>query len=56
MIKSIEMEWVDPVTNAAPLIPTNATDLPDTASDLIKEAAQVYVIQVQEWWQQHRES
>lgn len=54
MIKSLVMEWVDPVADAAPLGPTEATPLPDDASDAIKAAADIYVVQVQQWWQQHR--
>lgn len=54
MIKSLEMEWVDPVADASPLIPTQAKELPDDASDVIKTAAETYIVQVQEWWQQYR--
>ena len=54
MIKSLEMEWVDPVADASPLIQTESGELPDTASETIKTAAQTYVINVQSWWQQHR--
>ena len=55
MIKSLEMEWLDPVADAAPLRETEVGELPETASDLIREAAEIYVIQVQAWWQQHRQ-
>ena len=54
MIKSLEMEWVDPVAGASPLIPTEAAALPADASDAIRAAAETYVIQVQDWWQQYR--
>ena len=54
MIKSLEMEWLDPVTDASPLIPTESTDLPNNASEVIKTAAETYVINVQSWWQKHR--
>lgn len=54
MIKSLEMEWVDPVAEASPLIPTESSDIPDDVSDLIKSAAETYIIQVQSWWQQNR--
>ena len=54
MIKSLEMEWVDPVTDASPLIITESGPLPDSASDTIKAAAQAYVVNVQAWWQQYR--
>jgi len=54
MIKSIDLEWVDPVQDACPLHPTEAASIPDTASDEVKAAADMYVIAVQAWWHQHR--
>jgi quinol monooxygenase YgiN len=54
MIKSLEMEWIDPVGDASPLIPTESGALPDTVDDVIKTAAETFVITVQEWWLQHR--
>lgn len=54
MIKSLEMEWIDPVADASPLIPTESGDLAASASEAIKAAAETYVINVQPWWQQYR--
>ncbi|MCB1688006.1 MAG: antibiotic biosynthesis monooxygenase [Halioglobus sp.] len=54
MIRSLEMEWVDPVTGASPLIPTESSGLPEGASESIKSAAEMYQVVVQSWWQQHR--
>lgn len=54
MIKSLDMEWVDPVTDASPLIPTETGNLPEDANELIKTAAAAYIIQVQSWWEQYR--
>jgi len=54
MLKSLEMEWVDPVTDASPLIPTEAGPLPDDANDAVKAAADMFVVAVQDWWQQYR--
>jgi quinol monooxygenase YgiN len=54
MIKSLEMEWVDPVADASPLIQTESGEIPDTANETIQTAAQTYVINVQSWWQQYR--
>lgn len=54
MIKSLEMKWIDPVRNAFPLDPTESGALPETAGDAIKTAAETYVVDVQQWWQQHR--
>jgi quinol monooxygenase YgiN len=54
MIKSLEMEWVDPVVGASPLIPTESGGLPESASEAIKAAAEIYQIDVQSWWQRHR--
>ena len=54
MIKKLDMEWIDPVTEAAPLIPTAAGTLPESANEALKAAAKLYPISVQAWWQQHR--
>ena len=54
MIKSLELEWVDPVTDASPLIPTESGQVADSASDIIKAAAETYVVNLQDWWRQHR--
>jgi quinol monooxygenase YgiN len=54
IINSLEMEWIDPVADASPLIPTESGELPDTASDAINTAAEIYAINVQSWWQQYR--
>jgi hypothetical protein len=54
MIKSLDMEWVDPVTGASPLIPTESGEVPDTAREAIAVAAENYPIKVQSWWQNHR--
>ena len=54
MIKSLDMEWVDPVAEASPLIETESTPLPADASEAVKQAADLYVINVQSWWQQYR--
>lgn len=54
LLKAIELEWVDPVTEASPLIPTHNSPLPDDASEAIKAAADMYVLAVQDWWQEHR--
>ena len=54
MIKNLEMEWVDPVTGASTLIPTESGELPESASEAICAAAEIYQIEVQPWWQQHR--
>lgn len=54
MINSLEMEWVDPVTDASPLIPTEVGELPPDATEAIHAAAATYVINMQPWWQQYR--
>ena len=54
MIKSLDMEWVDPVKEASPLQETVSTVPLDSASDVIKTAAQTYPIDVQSWWMQYR--
>jgi quinol monooxygenase YgiN len=54
MIKSLEMEWVDPVGDASPLIPTESGALPEDVDEVIKTAAETYVIEIQKWWLQYR--
>jgi quinol monooxygenase YgiN len=54
MIKSLEMEWIDPVKDASPMISTTSTKPPKEASDLIRSAAETYKIEVQSWWQQYQ--
>jgi quinol monooxygenase YgiN len=54
MIKNLEMEWVDPVGGASPLIPTTSGELPESVSETVKAAAEIYRIEVQSWWQKHR--
>jgi quinol monooxygenase YgiN len=55
MIKNLEMEWVDPVTGASPLIPTESGELPQSAGEDIRAAAEIYQIEVQPWWHPHRQ-
>lgn len=54
MIKSLEMEWIDPVLEASPLSSTESGPLPDNASDAILTAAETYPINIQAWWQKYR--
>lgn len=54
MIKSLDMEWLDPVADACPLIATESTNLPEGSSDLLKTAAETYVVAVQSWWKNYR--
>ena len=54
MIASVDMEWIDPVTDASPLGPTESDALPEDIDDTLKAAADAYVIAVQSWWQRHR--
>ncbi len=54
MIRHLDMEWVDPVAGASPLIPTEVGELPHSANAAIRTAAETYQVVVQAWWQQHR--
>ena len=54
MIKSLEMEWVDPVDGASPLISTKSSSPPANATELIKTAAETYQVQEQPWWKQYQ--
>ncbi|MAT93587.1 MAG: hypothetical protein CME59_13400 [Halioglobus sp.] len=55
MIKTLDMEWVDPVGDAAPMGATGSGNLPGSASEAIKAAAASYPVAVQAWWQAHRQ-
>ncbi len=56
MIKSLEMEWIDPVEDGSPLIPTVSTDLPADANETMKGASEIYALVIQNWWLQHRKA
>ena len=50
MLEEIELEWIDPIQGACDLVATNPKDLPDDASDLMKEYAATHPLVMQDWW------
>ncbi len=54
MIESLQMEWVDPVEDASPLHKTESAALPGNVGDTIAEAAEIYPMEIQNWWLGHR--
>lgn len=50
LLENIRLEWLDPVGGASDLVPTEAQDLPENASRLMREYAETYNVQVPDWW------
>lgn len=50
VIEVLRLEWVDPVTGASPLVPTETQELPEGAGDLEREYSVRFAADVQEWW------
>lgn len=56
MIKSLDMEWIDPVADASPLISTHSTELPAGAEGAVKTAAETFPVTEQGWWDTWRKN
>jgi len=50
VVEAIKLEWVDPMTNASPLAPTNAQDAPADADELTTLYTERFAAQVADWW------
>ena len=50
MIEEIDLEWIDPIHGASDLVATNPQELPDDASDRMKEYALNTPVGMQDWW------
>jgi len=50
LLESIRLEWLDPVQGASDLPPTEPQELPAEATDLMREYAKAYGVQMQDWW------
>lgn len=50
VIEVLRLEWLDPITGASPLVPTETQDLPEGASDLEREYSVRFAAAIQEWW------
>jgi quinol monooxygenase YgiN len=55
VIDGIRLEWVDPISGASPLLPTNGEALPADADELTSRYARWFAAQVAEWWLPLRE-
>ena len=54
VIESMRLEWVDPITGASDLPPTEHQDAPDGADELTAKYTQRFAAQVAEWWLEQR--
>lgn len=50
VLEGLRLEWVDPMTDASPLPPTNAQDLSAAENALTRLYAQRFAAQVAPWW------
>ena len=55
VIESLDLEWLDPIENAAPVGITEMQELPENAPELAKEYIETYPAVVQKWWFDLRE-
>ena len=51
VIESLRLEWVDPITGASPLVPTEGADIGSGGTELQQLYAVRYAAQVAEWWE-----
>tara|TARA_B100000212_G_scaffold328430_1_gene292689 strand:+ start:97 stop:513 length:417 start_codon:yes stop_codon:yes gene_type:complete len=50
VIESIDLEWLDPIDDAAPVGVTKMEPIPEDSSDLAKEYGESHAAEVQDWW------
>lgn len=50
MLEEIELEWIDPIQGACDLVPTESQEVPEDASDLMREYANNHDVVMQAWW------
>lgn len=50
MCEAIRLEWVDPISSASSLPPTNAQDAPEGADELTAQYTDSYAARVADWW------
>ena len=50
VIEDINLEWLDPIDDAAPVGVTEMQKVPEDASDLAKEYGISHAAEVQDWW------
>lgn len=50
IVEQIELEWVDPVEGASPLVPTVSQDLSSADDDLTRRYARIFEARISSWW------
>ena len=50
VVESFRLEWVDPISGASDLPPTNSQPAPEGADELTTRYAASYAAQVADWW------
>ena len=50
VIEDINLEWLDPIDDAAPVGVTEMQKVPEDASDLAKEYGVSHAAEVKDWW------
>lgn len=54
LVEESSIRWIDPMERASDLTPTDPQPLPEGASQLMRDYAKMFTIDVPEWWQQAR--
>lgn len=55
VLAGIRLEWVDPITGASPLVPTEQTAVAADADELTRRYAERFAADVAAWWLPLRE-
>ena len=50
VIESLDLEWLDPIENAAPVGITKMQELPEGSPELAKDYIKTYPAIIQNWW------
>ena len=50
MIEEMDLEWIDPIQGASDLAATDSQEMPDDASDLMRQYAENMPVDMQDWW------
>lgn len=55
LVEETSIRWIDPIETASDLTPTDPQPLPEDASQLMRDYAKLFAVDVPEWWRQTRE-
>lgn len=50
LVENLRLEWVDPVSGAAPLDETRPVDLSGHERELVRKYARVFAVREAQWW------